>query len=77
MARIIWTEPALQKLDEIADYISLHNPAAAKKLVRKFFKRADNLAHHPKSGKHMSVRESSDDLTRRFIFDITLVSCKM
>jgi plasmid stabilization system protein ParE len=55
---------ALQKLDEIADYISLHNPAAAKKLVRKFFKRVDNLAHHPKSGKHMSVRESSDESIR-------------
>jgi len=34
MARIIWTEPALQELDEIADYISLDNPAAAKHLVR-------------------------------------------
>jgi toxin ParE1/3/4 len=32
MARIIWTEPALQELDEIADYISLDNPTAAKKL---------------------------------------------
>ncbi len=29
MARIIWTEPALQELDEIADYISLENPTTA------------------------------------------------
>jgi hypothetical protein len=32
MAQIIWTEPALQELDQIADYISLDNPKAAKKL---------------------------------------------
>ncbi len=51
MARIIWTEPALQELDKIADYISLDNPTAAKKLVRKIFQRIDKLQDHPKSGK--------------------------
>ena len=51
MAQIIWTEPALQELDEIADYISLYNPVAAKKLVREAFKRVGHLADHPKSGK--------------------------
>jgi len=51
MARIIWTEPALQELDEIADYISLDNPTAAKNVVRKAFDRVDHLADHPKSGK--------------------------
>jgi len=59
MARIIWTEPALQELDEIADYISLDNPTAAKKWVRKAFKRVDNLAHHPKSGKLVDEFEVS------------------
>jgi toxin ParE1/3/4 len=51
MARIIWTEPALNELDEIADYISLDNPAAAKKLVRSAFERIEYLANHPESGK--------------------------
>lgn len=51
MARIIWTEPALQELDEIADYISLDNPTAAKNLVREAFNQVDHLADHPKSGK--------------------------
>lgn len=51
MARIIWTEPALQELDEIADYISLDNPTAAKKLVRRTFQRIEKLKDHPKSGK--------------------------
>lgn len=51
MARLIWTVPALQELDEIADYISLHNPTAAKKLVREAFERVDLLVHYPQSGK--------------------------
>lgn len=50
MAQIIWTEPALQELDETADYISLDNPTAAKKLVREAFRRIDYLAHYPQNG---------------------------
>lgn len=59
MARIIWTEPALQELDAIADYISLDNPAAAKKLVRNVFKRVDHLKKHPKSGKQVEALKGS------------------
>lgn len=59
MARIIWTEPALNELDEIADYISLDNPEAAKKLVRSAFTRIDHLASHPKSGKLIEEIEGS------------------
>jgi len=29
MAEVTWTEPALQELDAIAEYIALDNPAAA------------------------------------------------
>ena len=50
MARIIWTEPALQDLDEIADYISLDKPVAAIKFVQRVFERIEQLANHPMSG---------------------------
>jgi len=59
MARIIWTDPALQELDEIADYISLDNPIAAKKLVREAFQRVGYLSDHPKSGKDLDEFEAS------------------
>jgi len=59
MARIIWTEPALQELDEIADYISLDDPRAAKKLVQECFNRIDYLTEHPKSGKALAEFEAS------------------
>ena len=51
MARLIWTEPALLDLDEIAEYIALDNIAAAKKLVQTIFKKTERLEHHPLSGR--------------------------
>ena len=65
MAQVIWTEPALQELDEIADYISLDNPTAAKKLVQKIFGRVDQLIQHPKSGK--SVEELQVSVYRKIV----------
>lgn len=50
MAQVIWTEPALQELDEIADYISLDNPSSAKKLVQEVFRKVKRLERHPDSG---------------------------
>ena len=50
MARLIWTEPALSDIDEIADYIALDDPVAAKRLVRKIFDHVEQLTDHPESG---------------------------
>jgi toxin ParE1/3/4 len=50
MARIIWTEPALQDLDGIADYISLDKPGAARRFVQQVFERIEQLSNHPESG---------------------------
>lgn len=51
MAEIIWTEPALEQLDEIAEYIALDNPAAASKLVQRIFQAVERLERFPNSGK--------------------------
>jgi toxin ParE1/3/4 len=51
MARLIWTEPALLDLDEIAEYIALDGPLAASRYVQKVFDRIERLEAHPKSGK--------------------------
>lgn len=50
MAELIWTEPALQDLDAIADYIALDNPEAAQSLVQRVFQHIEQLAKHPLSG---------------------------
>ena len=50
MAEVIWTEPALNDLDAIADHIALDNPDAARRLVRAVFRHVALLARHPESG---------------------------
>ena len=51
MAKIIWTEPSLNNLDDIAEYIALNNVAAAKRVVQNVFEKVDRLEQHPRSGK--------------------------
>ena len=51
MAEIIWTAPALDDLNEIAEYIALSNTPAAKKLTKKIFDKISRLENHPESGK--------------------------
>ena len=50
MAEVIWTEPALNDLDVIADYIALDNPEAARELVRRVLNHVEQLIAHPNSG---------------------------
>ena len=51
MAEVIWTAPALDELNEIAEYIALSNIAPAKKLTQKIFDKMSRLESHPESGK--------------------------
>jgi toxin ParE1/3/4 len=51
MARLIWTEPALLDLDEIAEYIGLDDPLAASRYVQSVFDRVERLEAYPQSGK--------------------------
>ena len=51
MAEVIWTAPALDELNEVAEYIALSNIAAAKKLTQKIFDKISRLESHPESGK--------------------------
>jgi toxin ParE1/3/4 len=37
MAEVIWTEPALEQLDSIAEFIALDKPEAAQAVVRRVF----------------------------------------
>ncbi len=51
MAEVIWTEPALQELDAIAEYIALDNPAAASHLVSEVLDKTERLDDFPQSGR--------------------------
>lgn len=59
MAELIWTEPALTDLNEIAEYIALENPPAARALVQRVFSAVERLERHPASGKVPAELDSS------------------
>jgi len=51
MVQIIWTEPALADLNEIAEYIAIDKPNAASSLVKQVFSSVDNLEQFPELGR--------------------------
>ncbi|EKO3658755.1 type II toxin-antitoxin system RelE/ParE family toxin [Vibrio metschnikovii] len=51
MVEIIWTEPALSDLNDIAEYIALENVVAAKQLVQTVFEKVERLVDFPESGR--------------------------
>jgi toxin ParE1/3/4 len=50
VAQVIWTDPALDQLEEIAEYIVLDKPDAASNLVKAIFSSVDRLEQFPLSG---------------------------
>lgn len=59
MAQVIWTEPALHDLNEIAEYIALDKVSAAKKLIQQIFSSTDRLERFPKSGRKVPELQDS------------------
>ena len=51
MARLRWTKPAVQDLDDVAEYIALDDPMAASRLVVKTFDKVERLKKFPNSGR--------------------------
>ena len=67
MAEIVWSEPASNSLDAIADYIAFDNPLAAKRLVQKITRSVEYPARFPKLGPHIpeAPKESARQLVIR------------
>lgn len=51
MAQIIWAEPALNNLNDIAEYIGVSNSYAARQLVENVFRKIERLEQFPDSGR--------------------------
>ena len=56
MARLlplIWTDPALDDLDEVAAWIALDDPAAARRFIVRAVKAVERLRRFPDSGRRV------------------------
>ena len=59
MAQVIWTEPALHDLNEIAEYIALDKFSAAKKLIQQVFSSTERLEKYAKSDRKVPELQDS------------------
>lgn len=59
MAQVVWTEPALADLEEIAEYIALDKVEAARRLVKKVFDNVGQLELSPEMGRKPPELEGS------------------
>lgn len=50
MAELVWTDPALDQLEEIAEYIALDKPDAASNLLGQILSTVERLERFPDSG---------------------------
>ena len=71
MAELKWTEPALQDLDVIADYIALDKPEAARAFVKEVFAKVEALQKFPKLG---SIPREIKDLPYR---QLVIAPCRI
>lgn len=61
MAQIIWTEPALSDLNEIAEYIAKDKVEAARRLVKQVFSNVDRLEQFPEACRIAPELENSSE----------------
>jgi toxin ParE1/3/4 len=59
MAQIIWTEPSLLDLNELAEYIALDKVEAARRLVNRVFDSVGQLEQFPEVGRIPPELDSS------------------
>lgn len=59
MAQIVWSDPALDQLDAIADYIALDKPQAAQQLVRRVFEKTDGVKTFTQLGRRVPELKNS------------------
>ena len=51
MPKIVWTEEAVEHLEAIVTYVSVYDPAAAKRLAQRLIELGDSLAEFPHRGR--------------------------
>jgi toxin ParE1/3/4 len=65
MAKLIWTDQAINDLGDIGDYIAENSEKYAKLIIKKLFERTDILKTFPQAGR--IVPEKNEENTRELI----------
>ncbi len=54
MRRVIWSDPAIEQLEAITNYVRADSPAAAARLEARIVRKADSLVMMPDRGRPIS-----------------------
>ena len=65
--RIEWTEPALDDLEDIRDYIAQDSPQNAAAFIQRLFDAAERLGDFPHQGREVPEADSSPEDIRELI----------
>ncbi|MFN3769784.1 MAG: type II toxin-antitoxin system RelE/ParE family toxin [Ectopseudomonas guguanensis] len=71
MAEIVWTSAALEQLNDLAEYIALDKPDAARALVRRAVETVSRLEDFPLSGR------IPDELPHSVYREIVVPPCRI
>ena len=58
--RIIWTELAINRLEEIVEYIAIDNEKASEKFALKIFAKVEKLSDNPEIGRQIRELNRKD-----------------
>lgn len=58
--KVYWTKNAIEHLVNLYEYIALHSPAYAKRMVDKITRRSVQVAEHPLSGRIVPEYDAED-----------------
>ena len=70
-ATLIWSDPALDDLDEIAAHIALDKPAAAAALVERVLTAVERVRAQPSSGRSVA------ELPKRQYLEVVVAPCRI
>lgn len=73
--QVVWTDPALERVDEIAVYIARDDPDAAARWTEELFDAVARLVDFPESGR--TVPELGARRVRELIFGTYRVFCRV
>lgn len=60
MVRIVWTDEAVSWINEIHEYISRDNVAAASRVIRGIYERVEQLLQFPELGQRLTLSTKRD-----------------
>ena len=63
---VLWLEAAITDLDEILEYITARNPAAARKVAAVLYNAAARLGAHPRMGREGRAAGTRELVVRGF-----------